>query len=94
MTLLKWFLLIFIFSLIILLDVLFRSACRDLVKSGELEKEPDRLISTWKSMDLIEAVLRSKSKSRSVLAFRRLFIACLAIGVAFLSFAFVPEALR
>ncbi|MCX6613493.1 MAG: hypothetical protein NTW74_21925 [Acidobacteria bacterium] len=94
MSTLQWIFIIVFLSAIVSISVFFHSACRELVRSGELEEEPDMLISKWKAMGLVERIIKSKSKSRSVVVFKQLFFAYVVIGAALLAMAFMPGILR
>jgi hypothetical protein len=94
MSVLQWFAISVLISAIVVISVLFRSACRELVRSGELEEEPDIFISNWQAMMLIERIIKSKSKSQSIVVFKKLFFAYLIIGCALLALAFIPGILR
>lgn len=91
---LQWIFIIVFLSAIVSISIFFHSACRELLRSGELEEEPDMLMSNWQAMGLIERIIKSKSKSRSVVVFKQLFFAYVVIGGALITIAFIPGILR
>jgi hypothetical protein len=84
MTLLKYILLVILFASIIAFWWLLLRAANELYLSGEIEKQVDPINSSFAWFTLCKAILRSRSRSVSVLLSRWILCVILFVMGAFM----------